>query len=156
MPKNGWYFGVSYAQRVVETILRLSAIQDDERVAGCAARRVLGLGAELPEDVISPRARVCLVAKMGHHSVGHPLDCVSFLPCLHGMGHCDSTGLPKFYGWHIEQRREDLRGLTYSDDHRGLIEKIDQPPQLAEPDIDNSELHAIVRGACFRKNNDLH
>jgi hypothetical protein len=37
----------------------------------------------------------------------------------------------KFYGRHIEKRREHLRGLIEADDQRGLSEKTDQPPKPA-------------------------
>jgi len=40
----------------------------------------------------------------------------------------------KFYGRHIETRREHLRGLIEADDQRGLTEKTDQPPQPPEPE----------------------
>jgi len=49
------------------------------------------------------------------------------------LGHRDPTVVRKFYGRHIEKRREHLRGLIEADDQRGLIERTDQPPQPPEP-----------------------
>ena len=49
------------------------------------------------------------------------------------LGHRDPTVVLKFYGRHIEKRREHLRGLIEADDQRGLIEKTDQPPSPPEP-----------------------
>lgn len=46
------------------------------------------------------------------------------------LGHRDPTVVLKFYGRHIEQRREHLRGLIEADDQRGLIEK-NQPAASA-------------------------
>jgi hypothetical protein len=49
------------------------------------------------------------------------------------LRHRDPTVVLKFYGRHIEKRREHLRGLIEAHDQRGLIEKTDQPPQPPEP-----------------------
>jgi integrase len=49
------------------------------------------------------------------------------------LGHRDPIVVLKFYGRHIEKRREHLRRLIGANDQRGLIEKTDQPPQPPEP-----------------------
>ncbi len=61
------------------------------------------------------------------------------------LGHRDPTVVLKFYGRHIEQRREHLRGLIEADDQRALVEKTDQPPEPPEPEKGQEQGEAIAQ-----------